>query len=138
VSGLEDACAGSSVFKDWARSWSKRIIIKRSLRVALAGEALERDLWASSNAQANEAIDGVTRLAVLERFVFVMSVLEGYSDRECCVLLGCTREVFADVRANAVVHLAEILGSHEGESATLGLANLTSSPVTIQTEERRT
>jgi hypothetical protein len=127
VSGLDDACSGSSVFKDWARSWSKRIIIKRCLQLVLAGEARERDLWGSSNRQANEAVDAVTRLPVLERFVFVVSVLEGYSDRECWVLLGCTREVLADVRANAVVHLAAILGPRQSDRSTL--ASQQSNPV---------
>jgi DNA-directed RNA polymerase specialized sigma24 family protein len=47
----------------------------------------------------------VLRLNPFERFVFVMSVLEGYSDRDCSLLLGSsTRDVVA-AKARALEHL---------------------------------
>jgi hypothetical protein len=47
-------------------------------------------------------IDCVTRLAPLERFVFVVSVLEHYSDRECSLLLNCTVKDVMDARSKAL------------------------------------
>ena len=62
------------------------------------------DLWlnARTDTQASVAMDAVTRLAPLERFVFVMSVLEGYSDRKCCLFLSCTLESLMRVRLQAL------------------------------------
>src|ERR1700734_1321289 len=33
VSGLEDAVEGNPVFKEWARSWARRVIIVNAVRV---------------------------------------------------------------------------------------------------------
>ena len=33
VSGLEDAVEGNPVFKEWARSWARRVIILNAVRV---------------------------------------------------------------------------------------------------------
>jgi len=33
VSGLEDAVDGNPVFKEWARSWARRVIIQNAVRV---------------------------------------------------------------------------------------------------------
>src|SRR6202011_6293916 len=33
VSGLEDAVNGNPVFKEWARSWARRVIIQKAVRV---------------------------------------------------------------------------------------------------------
>jgi DNA-directed RNA polymerase specialized sigma24 family protein len=45
-------------------------------------------------------------LAPFERFVFVMSVLEGYSDQECSILLDCTRKDVAEARIRALQQAA--------------------------------
>src|SRR5262245_32254781 len=33
VAGLDDCFAGNGVFKDWARSWARRTIIKNAIRL---------------------------------------------------------------------------------------------------------
>ena len=33
VAGLEDSIQGNPVFKEWARSWSKRMIVKNAIRM---------------------------------------------------------------------------------------------------------
>src|SRR5215831_21083702 len=37
VSGLEDSIDGNPVFRDWARSWSKRTIIKNAIKAVAPG-----------------------------------------------------------------------------------------------------
>ena len=44
----------------------------------------------------------VSQLQPLDRFVFVMSVLEGYADRECSALLGCSPGEVAEARIRAL------------------------------------
>jgi DNA-directed RNA polymerase specialized sigma24 family protein len=48
----------------------------------------------------------IIELDALERFAFVMSVLEGYSDQDCQILLGCSRQTVVNARARALEHLA--------------------------------
>jgi hypothetical protein len=57
---------------------------------------------------------GILELPAFERFVFVMSVLEHYSDQECSLLLGCTR---ADVLAARTRALRQIGNAAESQRA---------------------
>jgi DNA-directed RNA polymerase specialized sigma24 family protein len=50
-------------------------------------------------------IAAVLELSPFERFVFVMSVLEHYSEHECSLLLGCSRR---DVMAARIRALQQI------------------------------
>ena len=53
----------------------------------------------------------ILQLAPIERFVFVMSVLERYSDNDCSILLGCARREVAAVRTLAMQQLATFLSA---------------------------
>ena len=107
VAGLEDAVKENAVFKEWAHSWSRWIVIRNAIRIVFATTVQndeKRDMWlnARSDTQASAAMDAVARLAPLERFVFVMSLLEGYSDRKCCLFLSCTLESLMRARIQAL------------------------------------
>jgi DNA-directed RNA polymerase specialized sigma24 family protein len=111
VGGLEDCTEGNPVFKQWALSWAKRAIIKRA--IGLVPPPTERngsESGACATEQSREAdvlFSAVIELPRFERFVFVMTVLERYSDQECSLLLNCTRRDVADARARAVQRVAE-------------------------------
>ena len=112
VSGLEDSLKGSRVFKEWARSWARRAIIQNAVRVINPrpmGENVPSSFNSSGKTQVAEPaeIAAMLELAPFERFVYVMSVLERYSDQDCSVLLGCSRR---DVNA-ARIHGFEQIGS---------------------------
>src|SRR5260370_18198957 len=53
-------------------------------------------------------LDGVTQLKPAERFVFVMTVLEGYSLKETALLLDRTPESVHNLRIEALQRLAEL------------------------------
>ena len=46
------------------------------------------------------------KVAALERFVFVMSILEGYSIPECSILLNCTKQEVTTAQARALQQMA--------------------------------
>jgi DNA-directed RNA polymerase specialized sigma24 family protein len=108
VEGIENAVSWCPVFKEWARSWSRRSVIQNAIRLVLIQSPQDevRDLWYESPVSA--VIDVVTRLAPLERFAFVMTVLERYSDRECSLLLNCTVKKVIDARSQALRTLAGV------------------------------
>jgi len=106
VGGLGDCIEGNPVFKEWARAWSIRAIIKRAIRT-VAPLTQEKNTQASVSgvevtAEVAAMITAVTHLPAFERFAFVMSVLEGYSDRDCAVLLNCPASVVAGARVHAL------------------------------------
>lgn len=105
-SGLEDSVKGNPVFKEWARSWARRSIIQCAIRI-INPRPTEEDAHSSFNRSGDTLETEPTEIAALlalgpfERFVYVVSVLEGYSDQDCSVLLGCARRdvIAARIRA---------------------------------------
>ena len=94
---MEDALKECRVFKGWARSWSRRLVIKNAIRLIPApfGKS-QPGGWAEANDESVvlTMISAVTHLASFDRIVFVISVLERYSEWECALLLDCsTRDV---------------------------------------------
>jgi hypothetical protein len=92
VSGLEDSVNGKPVFKECAHSWARRATIQNAVRVIKPRPMVEiapsnSDRRKTTPAEQAE-IAVVLELEPFDRFVYVMSVLEGYSDEDWSVLLG--------------------------------------------------
>ena len=111
VGGLESAVKRNTVFREWARSWARRMILQNALhlihpRPNAGADGLQSGV-SSNHKTPSESVEiaAVLALRPFDRFVFVMSVLEGYSDQDCAILLGCAR---ADVLTARVRALREV------------------------------
>ena len=117
VSGLEDSLKGSRVFKEWARSWARRAIIQNAVRV-INPRQMEKNTASSFNGSGRtlvaEQVEVATvlDLAPFERFVFVISVLEHYSEHECSVLLSCSRRDVIAARTRALQQIGSPMELH--------------------------
>jgi len=119
VAGVEDSVNASRVFKEWARTWAKRTIIQSALRAvqprprqhadsSLPGRAVNiNDL--RNIPDRDVAFSTVLALEDFERFVFVITVLEGDSEHDCALLLNSS---IGDVR-NARIRATEQLAAAE-------------------------
>jgi hypothetical protein len=111
VAGLEESIHGNPVFKEWARTWSKRVIIRNAIKLLApapgtveteesgehAAEVLsEKDAWTST----------IIELPAFERFVFVILVLEGHTESDCASLLGCGMQEMIRARSRALAQVA--------------------------------
>ena len=111
VAGLEDSIRGNPVFKEWVRSWSRRMIIKSAIQMIspTPGQVNGTRHVSDSDAVAldlGSELTAVLQLAPLERFVFVMSILEGYSIQECSILLNCSKQDVVITQTRALQHVA--------------------------------
>jgi hypothetical protein len=133
LGALENATSRRTVFKEWARSWARRSVIQ-SAQLMLSPRAGHGDQTPSSlpveddRKTAHERIEiaAVLALEPFDRFVFVMSVLEGYSSHECAILLGTTLREVTAARSRAFTHLghnAESLLRHQDYAVSPVLAN---------------
>lgn len=129
VSGLEDAVDGNPVFKEWARSWARRMIIVNAVRAINPRPAEENGrsnpalISSSSKTVSIEQqveIASVLRLEPFERFVYVMTILERYSDQDCSLLLGCTRRDVVAARTRAFERIGSATASHAGQALPAG------------------
>jgi len=111
VATVEQGLNEPAVLKDWVRFHIKRSLIRNAIAVlspASAASNEKRDPWSRGRHKAvgSDEIGAVTRLPPLERFVFVMSVLERYSDGKCSLLLVCSTRNVAEARMRALRRLS--------------------------------
>jgi hypothetical protein len=124
TSALEDATKSNRIFKDWAHSWSRRTIIQNAIRMIGPTPARRRenatqrtvDTVMGGKAKNDASLDAILSLGNFERFVFVMSILEHYSDQDCSILLACSRRDVALARTQAAEHIALFANSILSES----------------------
>jgi hypothetical protein len=112
VATVGDVLSAKCVFKGWESSWSRRCLIINAIHFVFALSANtggKADSWCGMNLGSGEcsAFDALTKLSPpIQRFVFVMSVLERYSGHECSLLLGrAPRDVF-EARSQALRKLS--------------------------------
>jgi hypothetical protein len=119
VCSLDDAMNGGPVFKDWARSWARRTVVRNAIGL-LSPKPGERKQAIRVEDTAIVHTPGTARtyllglkalleLPLFDRFVFVITVLEGIRVHECSLLLECSpREVVSARR-----RVLEALGARE-------------------------
>ena len=126
VSGLEDAVNGNPVFKEWARSWARRTIIRNAVRL-IDPLPIKASSYADSSSvdikgathptEQRVEIAAVLGLEPFERFVYVMSVLEHYRDQDCSVLLNCSRRDVIAARTRALQKVGDAMELCSEEAA---------------------
>lgn len=112
VIGLQDSRSKNPVFKQWAQSWARRTIITNAIRVVVP----RPDNNASppvfglgpQNTRMPAELAAVFGLRTFDRFAFVMSVLEGYSEGDCRLLLNCSSAELTQARIRALQQLGSL------------------------------
>jgi len=115
VTGLEDCVSGNRVFREWARSWAKRTIVQNAIRELKprpsksnsprSGAMFSEIDQQSRGVGGHFEVDAVLQLADFDRFVFVMFVLEHYSEHDCALLLDCSAKEIREARTRALEEL---------------------------------
>jgi DNA-directed RNA polymerase specialized sigma24 family protein len=116
VAGIERCANETRVFRQWARAWTKRVIVEsaiRELQPRLSSNSSSLRSVFSHNQQSSSPArhfdaEAVLRLPDFERFVFVMCVLERYRKSECALLLGCSASQVHEACSRAIQVLASI------------------------------
>jgi hypothetical protein len=118
VDGLGECVDRSGVFMHWARSCARRTIVKHAIRMIkpVPEESADRLLVSARSPAASGTSNpfaGILSLYDFERFVFVVSVLEGESDEDCQSLLRCSRLEVVIARWVAIKLLAAASPGYE-------------------------
>ena len=122
VSAMGECAEGIGVFMDWARSWTRGAVLKHAIRMIMptpeqADCVSLIGLGRSAMLAENNPFAAILLLDAFERFVFVMSILEGQSEEQCALLLRYSRRdvmmarVLALKRQHTDVLAEEILQS---------------------------
>ncbi len=124
VASVGESTKGNRVFKEWARSWVRRTIIQNAIRLVAPRQRSGRTIQSAVSPRdlnyvplGSEAeVGAILGLAPLERFVFVMFVLERHSEHDCSILLGCSRKDVAEALARALQHLGRLMNFQQTEA----------------------
>ena len=140
VAGVEDCAKENRVFREWARTWAKRVIAENAIRElnprpkdsnsSSLPSPLSHDRQPSGFIGHFDA-NAVLRLADFERFAFVLCVLERYRIHECALLLGCSDPDVREARVRAIAELGSLQQvvpfGRKAVSAVVGLNAVTES-----------
>jgi hypothetical protein len=96
VSAIGECAEEIGVFMDWARLWTRRAVLKRAIQLIMPAPEHADDVSRISLKGPARCADSIPVAPILlldafERFVFVMSILEGQSDEEGAILLRCSQ-----------------------------------------------
>ena len=114
VEGMENCANENRVFRQWAHTWAKRVIVQNAIH-----ELLPRPSHLNSSALLPTSfshktspierfdVETLLGLADFERFVFVLCVLERYREHDCALLLNCSAFEVREAHTQAMQALAK-------------------------------
>jgi DNA-directed RNA polymerase specialized sigma24 family protein len=110
VRAMGDCVEGIAVFMEWAGLWARRAILKYAIQMIRPMPEHPDSLPFISRKGPATSVEtnpfaAIVALGAFERFVFVMSVLEGQSEQECAILLRCSRRDVMIARVLALTRL---------------------------------
>jgi hypothetical protein len=115
LSGAQDCVNESRVFREWARPWTRRVIVENTIRELnpRPSRSNSRSLPFLRNQQSSDAtghftIESLLELEDFERFVFVLCGLERYRENDCTLLLSCSASQVRGSWINAIQKLVGI------------------------------
>jgi hypothetical protein len=116
VGGLGECVDRVGMFMERARSWSRHAVVKHAIQmIRPAPEEDENGSFVSAKRPATwtagNPFAAIVSLRAFERFVFVLSILEGQSDEDCQSLLRCSRQEVVMARQ---VALRLVVATHPG------------------------
>lgn len=140
IRALRECIASSSVFKGWALNWARRVVIRNAISLILdrgiqsfvnANGDADNGLMAFTQGDTLSALaefELVLDLPDVERFVFVICVLEGYSPHDCALLLGRSPREIDEVRKR-IANQIEQIGEHTNDARRFAMSSIALSGV---------
>jgi hypothetical protein len=121
VRGLDDASDSNRVFKEWLRSWAAGSIIQNAIQVIRPHPGDRQTSKPEGAIGLPAELATVMELPPFERFAFILSILERYSDQECSLLLNTNRSEFVAARTHSLQSIGNAAERRQQHAA--GYAN---------------
>jgi hypothetical protein len=116
VGALDDCVGNPTVFAEAASSWARRAVMKRAVAaLSLRGE--RPDAPGRGIPELHKPLDRVAQLSAFDRFVYAMTVLEGYRIRDCATLMNCSSHDVKIARERALQQVGRAARSSSSRSA---------------------
>lgn len=114
LAAFADCLQTVHVLREWAGFWAKRTTIQCAIRIlrphlGVPNSPIQNDVprtifQMSTLREPN--LEQILELPDLERLVLVLTVLEGYSERDCARLIGCSLQQILSARSRVLEQIA--------------------------------
>ena len=91
ISAVDGCVEETGVVRAWATTLARRAIIEHAIQMIRPAPESDDNSSLISPAAQNSPFAAIHALGAFERFVFVMSILEGWSEQDCALRLRCSR-----------------------------------------------
>jgi hypothetical protein len=91
LSALDECVEETGVALMWTSILTRRAIIEHAIRMIRPVPENDDNFSPIGPASQNGPFAAIRALGAFERFVFVMSILEGWSEQDCALRLRCSR-----------------------------------------------
>lgn len=93
---LEECVDEGGVLRESTRSWARRVIIRHAIQLIMPVPGRTNSfsfvgLEGIAKPGEHSHFGAIRALGVFERFVYVMTILEGWPEQECALRLRCAR-----------------------------------------------
>jgi hypothetical protein len=90
ISALDECVEDTGVVRAWATALTRRAIIERSIQMIRPVPESTDNFSLTTHVAQNSPFAAIRALGTFERFVFIMSILEGWSEQDCALRLRCS------------------------------------------------
>ena len=114
MQSLESCKQSRRVFREWAERWATHSIIRSAIQIVEPTRLrplLPPEIPDELTSDPESMLATLRTFPALDRFIYVMSTLEKYSDRECASFLGCSPRGIPLARARAFRQLGRVAES---------------------------
>jgi hypothetical protein len=111
IASPDECINGNSSFHQLANSWARCMIVRNALRMLTTNPGPcgpETAAARPATSLHDSFLARVLALENFERFVYVLSVLEEFPDRNCAVLLGVSPQRIRETRNCALKHIGHL------------------------------
>ena len=105
---VEETFEDLTVFNDWALAWIKHNLVKHAARRIFREPGRNSGTAGSFYGDGERAmvLDRLLELSPMERFAFILTILEGYSLRKCAALMNRGRDEVMQAKISALHKLS--------------------------------
>jgi DNA-directed RNA polymerase specialized sigma24 family protein len=116
ISALDECVEETGVAMTWTSILTRRAIIEHAIQMIRPAPENDDNFSLISPAAQNSPFAAIRALGAFERFVFVMSVLEGWSVQDCALRLRCSRRDVVIARLLALKSVGSADAAHTAQT----------------------
>jgi hypothetical protein len=116
ISALDECVEETGVARAWATALTRLAIIEHSIQMIRPVPESDDNISLTAHVARNSPFAAIRALGAFERFVFIMSILEGWSEQDCALRLRCSRRDVTIARLLALKSVGSVDAAYTAQT----------------------